>query len=207
MERLHFFGDLCDKNDWDGVKVFIASQDRYSVEYLFKSAVAWGALDICKKMVVEYNHDIRSYDQVAFRISCFRGLIEMAEWLYSCGGVDVHIRSDEPFKDACEKKHFWIIRWLLSVEKFNDDIINKYANTYPDEIIAILYTQQYKAVTKELKDKYNLIIKKRIKYFKKIILIMGRIIRDYFKICEKRYSVGKVGYEEALSHFKSLGIA
>ena len=42
-----------------------------------------------------YNNDY------AFRYSCINGHIEIAKWLYSLGGVDIHANNDDAFRYSC----------------------------------------------------------------------------------------------------------
>jgi hypothetical protein len=54
----------------------------------------------------------------AFGSVCSRGHLELAQWLWFLGGVDVHVGHDFPFRSACWQNHLEV---GVDVHACNDD--------------------------------------------------------------------------------------
>lgn len=62
--------------------------------------------------LVENGADIRKYIQPAFLWACMRGHLKVVQWLYSLGGVDIHMKDDLPFRLACERNRIEVAKWI-----------------------------------------------------------------------------------------------
>jgi len=65
------------------------------------------------ELIAVYKRDehINSY----FSESCKNGHLEMAQWLYSFGGVDIHANNEKAFRFACYRGHLEVAQWLYSL--------------------------------------------------------------------------------------------
>ena len=59
----------------------------------------------------------------AFRSACKNGHLEVAQWVYSLGGVDHHARNEWAFRKACAYCNLEIIQYLLSLTVSEDVIV------------------------------------------------------------------------------------
>ena len=61
-------------------------------------------------------HDRSQCDsQKAFASECKEGHLELAQWLVSLGGVDIHAYDEGAFRGACYKGHLELAQWLVSL--------------------------------------------------------------------------------------------
>jgi hypothetical protein len=51
----------------------------------------------------------------AFRFACYNGRLEMAQWIYSLGGVDYHAQDEWAFRWACYCGRSDIVWYLLQL--------------------------------------------------------------------------------------------
>jgi len=74
--------------------------------------------DINKDNIILYSI-INKSNQDKFIWVCERGYLKVAQWLYSLGGVDIHIYDEHPFGLACWNGHLEVARWLYSLGDVN----------------------------------------------------------------------------------------
>ena len=61
-------------------------------------------------------HDRSQCDsQKAFASECKEGHLELAQWLVSLGGVDIHAYDEGAFRGACYNGHLELAQWLVSL--------------------------------------------------------------------------------------------
>jgi hypothetical protein len=48
----------------------------------------------------------------AFLWSCCNGMLEVAQWLWGLGGVDIHSSGDEAFRLSCSNGKLEVAQWL-----------------------------------------------------------------------------------------------
>jgi len=61
------------------------------------------------------NYSNQNWNRNIFCCLCASGYIETAKWLYSLGGIDIHINNDEAFILSCESGYLEIAKWLVSL--------------------------------------------------------------------------------------------
>ena len=71
-----------------------------------------GKLDEAKLLFENGNGVVN--DQ-AFHWACYNGHLEVAQWLWSLGGVDHHAKDDEAFRVACYSNNLPVAQWLGSL--------------------------------------------------------------------------------------------
>ena len=81
-------------------------------ESLFMSVVQRGHYTIIE-WIAEYV-DIHIDNDFAFCIACFKGRLDIAQLLYSYGGVNVLSHKCYAFRNACKRGHFEVAKWLYS---------------------------------------------------------------------------------------------
>lgn len=75
-------------------------------------------LDMIKLFLLEYrNINIHLENESPFRMSCMRGCLEIAKFLYQYGldsgnPINIRILNDEAFKQSCENGHIEVAKWL-----------------------------------------------------------------------------------------------
>ncbi|AYV81645.1 MAG: hypothetical protein Harvfovirus48_7 [Harvfovirus sp.] len=134
---------------------------------------------------------------------------ECAEWLYSLPNVYERINEHVQvlFKIACENKNPWVIEWFLSRGKIRIETLNEYADEFGKKQIVMLYSQGYhgeEKITEKLRKRFSDYVQERIKYYKLLILLIGKLNYLHNKVCEERYSYGNCGYFEAKDNFNRL---
>lgn len=50
-----------------------------------------------------------------FNVSCYTNHLEIAQWLYSLGDIDIHVENDKAFRLSCEKECLEIVKWLCTL--------------------------------------------------------------------------------------------
>ncbi|AYV81530.1 MAG: hypothetical protein Harvfovirus39_9 [Harvfovirus sp.] len=185
---------LYDKNEFD-IHVFN--------EYIFRWCCWYGNLNVVKWLYSLGGLDSHAINDESFRWACSNGHLDVCKWLYDLGSLELHALNDEPFRCAAAEKHVDIILWLLECGTFPGYIVNKYASSFNNGIIALLYKQKYIATNPVLKEAFDLCRKKRVSYLKKIISMMGRWVCLYNGVCHLRYSYLAVGFYEAKRSFES----
>lgn len=139
-----------------------------------------------------------------FQECCTWGSFSATKWLYSLGFFDVHANDDFIFQKCSRDLQFDRLEWLLSIQRFDNNLINGFGKFYNKKIISILYSQDYSAENDILKNKFKLCMIDRIKYYKSLIWILGRLNVMYNHICHTRYKFNGVGFVEAEIDFNSL---
>lgn len=56
--------------------------------------------------------------------ACNLGNLEDAQLIYYIGGVDIHALNDNSFISACMNNQFEILKWLISLDKFDISVYN-----------------------------------------------------------------------------------
>ena len=59
-----------------------------------------------------------------FQMSCEEGRIDLAQWLHSLGGIDIHYADDMAFRATCENGHINIAKWLYSFGSVDIHVYN-----------------------------------------------------------------------------------
>ena len=62
-----------------------------------------------------------------FRLACGKGHLEVAEWVYSLGDVDIHALGDYAFRWACGNGHLKVAKWVYSLGDVNIYTYGDYA--------------------------------------------------------------------------------
>ena len=95
-------------------------------------------IDLCQKnndletITCFFNtHNSEIDDEYVFENICENGNLEIAQWLYSLGTIDIHANNDFPFRFACKYGHTEIVKWLHSLGgidiHMDDDFPYRYA--------------------------------------------------------------------------------
>ncbi|AYV84154.1 MAG: hypothetical protein Hyperionvirus18_30 [Hyperionvirus sp.] len=154
-------------------------------------------------VALERDINVRRHFGGGFIWSCHRGNINIAKWLIGKEEkMDIHWGSDVCFRTVSIRGHHEMLCWLLTLDRFSNELINEYAGVYTHNVVAVLYKQKYIPVNKVLRDKFDNYRKWRIRYFKFLIVVMGRFLCCYIRVCEERYKMDGVGYYEAKAEFK-----
>ena len=62
--------------------------------------------------------DIHVYNENAFRLSCEKGHLKTAQWLWQLDqNINIHANKDEAFRYACMYGHLEMAKWLLQLGK------------------------------------------------------------------------------------------
>ena len=164
-------------------------------EYVFRWSCWFGRLDVVIWLCGLGDVNVGINNNEAFRWSCANGKLDVAQWIFGIyGGIDLHDMNDYVFHESAKVGHLNIISWLLDMECFPNDLVNKYAAIYDENIISKLYMNNYIAVDSRLIEKFNRFRKKRILYYKRIMRILGRLVVYYFDFCERYYAYGSKGF-------------
>lgn len=81
-------------------------------EDIFISVVQGGYIDMVEWMAPYV--DIHYDKDMAFCVACFKGRLDIAQLLYSYGGVNVLSQKCYAFRTACKKGYLDIVKWLYS---------------------------------------------------------------------------------------------
>jgi hypothetical protein len=128
------FIDLCAGGDLQKVQQYYLSNviDIHAVnDYAFQTSCHHGHIEVAKWLLDISNNKLYSLDGVvsnngriespvnihANNDSAFRccGHFEIAKWLHSLGGVDIHAKNDEAFLYSCYKGQIEMAKWLYSL--------------------------------------------------------------------------------------------
>ena len=52
---------------------------------------------------------------MAFRVTCQNGHLEVAQWVYSLGGVDHHTEDEGALQRACQNGHLETVQYLFDL--------------------------------------------------------------------------------------------
>jgi hypothetical protein len=55
-------------------------------------------------------------NEFAFRWACINGHLEVAQWLYSLGGVNIHVCNDDAFRWTCHYNNLEVAQWLHFIQ-------------------------------------------------------------------------------------------
>ncbi len=63
---------------------------------------------------------------MAFRLSCYKGYIDMAKWLYGLDGkINIHVDNDYAFFQSCYSGKLEVVKWLYGLDgKINIHVDN-----------------------------------------------------------------------------------
>ena len=125
----------------------------------------------------------------------------MAKWLYYNDKINVHSNNDYVFRRSCLNNRPKTIRWLLSIENFNDKLITRFQKKLDGEMWIILYKKNHKSTSKNVSKR---ILKTRTKYLFRLIKTIIILLKLHNKVCNERYAPNGLGYIEAFDHFKSV---
>lgn len=71
-------------------------------------------------------------EDLAFAFACVNGHLQIAQWLYSLKGVDIHAAiHTEVFRKMCNKGHLEVARWLLSLDDAWSEELLAMVKTWP----------------------------------------------------------------------------
>lgn len=106
------------------------------LDYLFERLCITGHLNHIKKMIVDYQYEVKAQDfdaiDYGFRKACEYGHLDVVKYLLTSPDIKkhptIHLHKTEGFHWACLNGHIDIVRYLLtSVE------LTKYANVHERE--------------------------------------------------------------------------
>ena len=100
--------------------------DHDKIQSLFIESCKRGALMIAKELLKSnFNIDIHSNNEEAFRFACVQGHLEIAQWLWQLdGNTNIHADNEYAFKHACKFGKLEVAQWLWGL----DQNINIHAN-------------------------------------------------------------------------------
>ena len=70
---------------------------------------------------------INKTNEYKFSWACKKVHLEVAQWLYSLGDVNIHIQYEDAFRWACSNGHLEVAQWLYSLGEVNIHIMDEYA--------------------------------------------------------------------------------
>ncbi len=77
-------------------------------------ASIYGNVDVVKYLL-EHGANLHFQEDLAFRVACVFGQLEMAQFLFGQEGVDVHASNEDALIGAAENEQIEIVRWLLEM--------------------------------------------------------------------------------------------
>jgi len=82
------------------------------------SLVSFKLSEIKSDNIILY-YFVDKINQDKFNWACEKGHLEVAQWLYSLGDVNIHIKDDEVFRWACQNGNLEVAQWLYSLGGVN----------------------------------------------------------------------------------------
>jgi len=70
---------------------------------------------------------IHAQNDSAFRESCTHGHLDIAQWLYTLGNINVHQQDDHNFHWSCAYGKLNVAKWLYSLENVDIHAYNDFA--------------------------------------------------------------------------------
>ena len=90
-------------------------------ESLFVNACRTNNL-LCKYLIKKFtNINIHANNELAFKLSCFYGHLNVAQWLIDLSKqsefslIDIHTFNEEAFRSSCYNGHLNVAHWLVSL--------------------------------------------------------------------------------------------
>ena len=147
---LYFIDLLYDANEIDTLKLISLINKKYNliiknklekfyefyendayiknINYIFLKSCAFGEIKICKYLIKKDSDTIIKHGEYiyknAFGISCEKGHIEIAKWIYSLNTIKLDdIISSLGY--SCVKGHLEIVKWLYSLYMTNERVKTK----------------------------------------------------------------------------------
>ena len=97
------------------------------IQSLFVQSCIKGVLCIAKELL-QSTQDIDQ--QKAFRNACRNGRLEIAQWLWQLGSIDLHSNEESAFRHACRNGHLELAKWLWQLGGIDIHAMNEYAFVY-----------------------------------------------------------------------------
>ena len=136
--------------------------------------------------------------------ACKFGNLNLAQGLYKTHQIDIHADDEYAFRWSCENGHIEIAKWLLTLDKFDNALINRYIRFKDKSIYRYLFRNSYRPLNDFMRTKYQEYLKDNNNYLKTKIRTIGRFINLFNKACERLYQPLAPGYKLAESSFQSL---
>ncbi|AYV83920.1 MAG: hypothetical protein Hyperionvirus14_9 [Hyperionvirus sp.] len=203
---MDLFFEACRNGDLPSVQRLFYENNLYlglELDLVFRRMCYLGNLNIAKWLYGVSKIDIHSDLEAAFRWSCWYGHLNVVQWLCTLGNIDIHVADDFVYRNCATIGNSNILCWLLSIEKFPTKMVNAHAIYYEPSVVAACYNAKYKAYG-VLEQKYFEHMERRIKYYKRLIRLCGKMIINYYAICERRYKYGGPGFLVSSKHFNLL---
>lgn len=115
--------------------IIVKFKDTHHKEF-FLNACKYGKLKWAKYLYYNYEIDIHSCNEYAFKISCCNGRLKIAQWLFDLSldmksPIDIHINGEDVFILSCKNGHLNIVKWLFNLSltinsPININIYDKY---------------------------------------------------------------------------------
>lgn len=184
-------------------------------EFIFRETCSGGDVG-CVEWLYNYclegfgKININVLSDIAFQNSYSSGNYELCKWLLNTSlthphkKINIHMNNDEAFKINCRNHNRSFVYWLLSIDKFPNDLINLHSSDYDKKIVKLLVKEEYVATTPGLKKRYEKYYRERIKYLKIIMKMIGKLVVIYYKTCEERYRLNGPGFQETKQNFFNL---
>ena len=97
---------------------------------------------ICNKDVYSFycENAFLGHKNATLRGACENGHIEVAKWVYSLGGVNIHGYNDYAFRLACGNGHLEVAKWIYSlddvdIQGYTDDALNRASKNGNVEVV------------------------------------------------------------------------
>jgi hypothetical protein len=111
------------------IQQYLRAKDQITI---FKAACKYGQLDIAQKMNVFVLNEVHIHrlNNLALIEACSYGHLEVCEWLYGLGGIDIHGDYESAFVYACANGHLSVAKWLVSLENIDQFQFNQKLRLY-----------------------------------------------------------------------------
>ena len=103
----------------------INSIESGAINNIFLKTCKMGFLEYANYLVNEHNIDIHAENNYAFRQSCLKGHLKLAQWLIQLGEsddytkIDIHAENNYAFRQSCLKGHLKLAQWLVELGESN----------------------------------------------------------------------------------------